>query len=1360
MSHVSRSSIIVSMGLLALAFPCAALAEEVPVKSGLAMWLAADHIENTADGESIATWTDLSGIGHDAVSISAGDSPVFKENQLNGKPVLRFDGQGDSMRVSGFASTTNMTIFTVVKASSYQSLLRWQGASGGFFVYHWNNLLISSSNGGTAEGPEAGLRTGLAQNRWNIGEAVIDTADTQTASTFTNGAPVATSVWRNNPNGGPDLYIGRYFQGSEFYNGDIAEIIVYSRALSTSERGLVGSYLQRKYALPGAYSSFLVSNSVNGNTDFIGASPAHIVDFPISPSFDEYQITFGAGSSADPAGWLEMPAAVGDLPAIAFTPPMVDGPITFRAWVRSSEDPVDSIVSMSYTIEYCTVPPVALAHDASLEIDPVNGTPVPASAIDEGSYDSASGIHSMWVTPASITAPGTVTLHVQNNAGITATTTAQIAPAFWCTFEAEGATSGAHSLEAAFNGIAYGSAAATATVFYAWNFGDGSPLVEGEGLTTVGHDFTEPGSYTVRLSVSNLLGNTANAVRTGYITVYGARLYADAESGTGSYPYATPGTASPDLQAVVSAAREIAATGLPGVIVEVAPGTYDLDAELLLDEPITVMGTGTREETLVRRAATAPDLVRVAHLTDTNAVLAGVTLCNGAMKQPPNTDQYTFGAGLCIEQGIVTNCVIRDNSGSTLHGGNYVRGAGVYLAGGELVDSLISGNGTNSNFQAGGGVFMVGGILRRCVVSQNSAGYSSTWQKGMDGGGGLYMSGGLAEGCLFTGNEVRNYDGGGVLMDGGELVNCTVSGNEVRSGGTATGAGVRRRHGGTVRSCIVYGNVNGSGLANNFVGSSATHSCAPELTSGTGNIAADPRFVDAANGDFHISAVSPCIDLAAATTATLDLDGNARVVDGDGDGVATPDMGCYEYFRPADVFGCSFVATNATAGIGSLDVSFAAVLYGSPAQTSSVSCTWDFGDGSPAAVGANLLSVDHSYTSIGQYDVTLTVENADDEPVTFFRPGYITVYGSTVYIATNSIPSCPYATPATAAADVTDGFAAAIAAVDAGATAMTVEISEGSYAIGAQLAFTRPIRMVGVDGPEVTEIVQTAGDSRLVFLDDPGAMLSGVTLRNGFLLNDRYGAGARVEQGVITNCVITGCNGGGHARGCLYGSLYVANSGLAVDTLVISNRYEYNAAAVWVVGGTVDRCEIAWNRNSMQHHSGDGGAGVRMSGGTVRNSLVRHNTSIYHNGGGARIYGGTFENCTVVDNNVEKQTDPGYGGGVFQQGGTVRNCIVVRNEVGGNASDYVASGTPACEHNCAPELAGAGNGNIDVAPLFRDAENGDYRILSASPTAGAGANQAWMASALDFARQPRILGGRVDMGCYEAAPVGTLVLLR
>ena len=64
---------------------------------------------------------------------------------------------------------------------------------------------------------------------------------------------------------------------------------------------------------------------------------------------------------------------------------------------------------------------------------------------------------------------------------------------------------------------------------------------------------------------------------------------------------------------------------------------------------------------------------------------------------------------------------------------------------------------------------------------------------------------------------------------------------------------------------------------------------------GAGNIDADPRFKDPERFDYHLSLGSPCVDTGLNTWAPAhDLDGDPRPLDGNGDGIATVDMGVDE----------------------------------------------------------------------------------------------------------------------------------------------------------------------------------------------------------------------------------------------------------------------------------------------------------------------------------------------------------------------------------------------------------------------------------------------------------------------------------
>jgi hypothetical protein len=68
------------------------------------------------------------------------------------------------------------------------------------------------------------------------------------------------------------------------------------------------------------------------------------------------------------------------------------------------------------------------------------------------------------------------------------------------------------------------------------------------------------------------------------------------------------------------------------------------------------------------------------------------------------------------------------------------------------------------------------------------------------------------------------------------------------------------------------------------------------LLPGTGNISADPRFLDPGSRDYRLRGRSPAVDAGTNVDAPRrDIRGLARPLDGNGDGVAVTDMGAYEF---------------------------------------------------------------------------------------------------------------------------------------------------------------------------------------------------------------------------------------------------------------------------------------------------------------------------------------------------------------------------------------------------------------------------------------------------------------------------------
>jgi len=235
------------------------------------------------------------------------------------------------------------------------------------------------------------------------------------------------------------------------------------------------------------------------------------------------------------------------------------------------------------------------------------------------------------------------------------------------------------------------------------------------------------------------------------------------------------------------------------------------------------------------------------------------------------------GRAFCFRSGEGQNTVVE---GVTVKNGQALYGGAIYCTSSSPTITNCSFSGNDAGCY-GGAIFCLScsPVVSNCTFSGNSA----TWC-----GGAIY--------CASSSSPI--------------VTNCTFSGNSASDGG---GAICCSSSSPTLNNCILWGNTASSSGNEIYIydlGSSCTlnYSCVDNTGYGgyAGNIDDSnncihsvPQFVDAANGDYHLQPTSPCIDAGdnslVPSGVTTDLDGNQRIVDGDNDGVATVDIGAYEY---------------------------------------------------------------------------------------------------------------------------------------------------------------------------------------------------------------------------------------------------------------------------------------------------------------------------------------------------------------------------------------------------------------------------------------------------------------------------------
>jgi hypothetical protein len=156
---------------------------------------------------------------------------------------------------------------------------------------------------------------------------------------------------------------------------------------------------------------------------------------------------------------------------------------------------------------------------------------------------------------------------------------------------------------------------------------------------------------------------------------------------------------------------------------------------------------------------------------------------------------------------------------------------------------------------------------------------------------------------LLANNDTTMGLGGGIGAIFGSLsaINCTFAQNSSPQGGAAiwlNSLGTPAQ----LANCLFWGNAPVA-ITTTSCSYNLSH-CSTQTQDGDAtNIWGDPQFENEAEGDFSLSATSPCIDagnpdLSGLNLPPSDLAGMDRVVDGNGDGTPRIDIGCFEWQIP------------------------------------------------------------------------------------------------------------------------------------------------------------------------------------------------------------------------------------------------------------------------------------------------------------------------------------------------------------------------------------------------------------------------------------------------------------------------------
>jgi len=231
--------------------------------SGLQLWLDATvglydattgGSEVTTDGSAVARWEDQSGNGYDVTQGTAASQPVLKTSQQNGLNVIRFDGTSDHLfGATNFTITgsSNRSVFAVTKRTDNVTryIVSWGINSTGRFSGFTTEYYLRF------QGTTKGYTNQGSDGSWTVWSVIGGGSTLNDYDAYFDGGTVAAPNAENNTSASLDtgasaIYVGKpSFLNLNYLSSDLAEILIYDSALSTSDREAVRDYLNAKWAV-------------------------------------------------------------------------------------------------------------------------------------------------------------------------------------------------------------------------------------------------------------------------------------------------------------------------------------------------------------------------------------------------------------------------------------------------------------------------------------------------------------------------------------------------------------------------------------------------------------------------------------------------------------------------------------------------------------------------------------------------------------------------------------------------------------------------------------------------------------------------------------------------------------------------------------------------------------------------------------------------------------------------------------------------------------------------------------------------------------------------------------------------------